>query len=271
MINALILAGTSPQKQGKPKKWKQKTKPGEVDLEKYAQVSNKALIPILEKPMLWFTLEALEGIKPPIREVKLLGEPETLKKVLSHSRWEGLEVIAEKGSLLDNLEEGLQHVNPEEPCLIATSDIPLITSEAVQDFVFRCEPFEKDLYYPIITEVDCTSRFPQTERTYLAIKEGRFTGGNLAMVKPSSILARIDQLHLIFSQRKQPWKYARMLSPRLILKLLFKQVTVEELEFYISRILDWEVSAVRTPYVEIGTDVDKPTDLEMARQEIKEN
>jgi len=253
LINVLVMAGTS--------------KKGE--LEEYAQVSNKALIPINGKPMLWFVLEALEGV-PSLNKIKLLSSPQELEPVLSDSRWAGVEIIPEKGSLLDNLEEGLKYMEKETPCLVATSDIPLVTASIVQDFVNRCDPFDKDFYYPIIAEKDYIKEFPNAKRTYLKLKEGKFTGGNLALVKPSSILERISRLHMIFAHRKKPWKYARMLSPFMVFKFLFKQLTVPELEDYISHLMSWRVQAVSTPYVEIGADVDKPRDLDLIKEIIKQ-
>jgi len=248
MINIVVLAGSS----------------SEGELEKYAEASNKAAIPIKGIPMLVYVLKALHGISR-VKEIKILGSAHQLQPALS-GKWSRLEIVPEKKSLVENLEAGLQSVEQETPCLIVTSDIPLITSEAVEDFISRCYPFNKEFYYPVIEETECKRKFPQVERTCVSIKEGRFTGGNLALVNPASILSQIDRLHTIFSYRKKPWKYARMLSPLLVFKLMFKIVSISELENHISRIMSLEVSAVRTPYVEIGTDVDKPADLELVRK-----
>ncbi len=248
MINVVVLAGSS--------------SPGK--LEKYAEEDNKALIVIKGKPMLIHVLEALGGVSR-VGEIKLVGSPPQLIPVLQEYQQPSWECISQGNTLLENLEAGLRAVPLEYPCLIVTSDIPLIGSEAVEDFLARCGTMQKDFYYPIIEEQECRRKFPETERTYVKLREGRFTGGNMTLLQPSSILEKINDLYAVFSYRKQPWKYIRMLSVPLAVKFLLKRATIPELEFQLSRYFSLEIEAVRTPYPEIGTDVDKPEDLNMIR------
>ncbi len=251
MINALVLAGSSNRE----------------ELEQQENVDNKALLEINGAPMIVHVLSVLEET-PSISEIALITSSSQVRNIEAGGKKldEKYRIIEEQGSLLENLEAGLRQMPQEEPCLVVTSDIPLMHTGAVEDFIRRCDTLEKDFYYPIIFKEDCEKAYPGVKRTYLKIKDGSFTGGNLTLVKPSGILKNIDRLHLVFSYRKKPWKYARLLSPLLILKFLFKKVSIKELEEYIEHLLSLQARAVPTPYAEIGTDVDKPDDLEMVRK-----
>ncbi len=250
MINALILAGSSRRE----------------ELEQQENVDNKAQVTIKGLPMMLHVLSALNQVSD-LEKISIVTSGYLWREVRLDQEeiTEAYEIIEEQGGLLENLEAGLKAMPPERSCLVITSDIPLIQPEAVEDFISRCLPLDRDFYYPIIQRKNCEAVYPQAKRTYLKIKDGVYTGGNMALVKPSSLLNNINRLQLFFSYRKKPWKYAKLLSPVLVFKFITRQVTIKELENHISRALFINARAVETPFIEVGTDVDKPSDLEMVR------
>ena len=252
MFGAVILAGAS--------------KTGV--LENQEGVRNKAFILIEGRPMIAYVFQALQKSSR-VDRIVIVGPFEELQNLKKEADFTDIDIVSERGSMLENVEAGLQRVPPGQLCFIVTSDIPLLSGEAIQDFIFRSAPLNKDFYYPILDRRDCEKRFPEMQRTYVRLKEGSFTGGNLVLVNPSWFLRRLEDLAMFIAFRKKPWKLVRILSPILIWKYFTRSLTAYDLELYFRRRLGGQARAIRTPFVEIGTDVDKLSDLELVRQLLK--
>ena len=70
----------------------------------------------------------------------------------------------------------------------------------------------------------------------------------------------------VFLMRKKPWQLARMFGFVFVVKFFLRQLSLGELEKRASKILGFTSTAIISPYPEIGTDVDKPSDLELAER-----
>ena len=96
-------------------------------------------------------------------------------------------IIPPGRSLLESLNNGLRAIDIEEPLLVLTSDIPLISKDALEDFLFRCKQKEADVYYSFVPKEINESKYPGVQRTYVKLYEGTFTGGNLVLLSPEVI------------------------------------------------------------------------------------
>lgn len=226
-------------------------------------VSNKAFISLNGRPLFSYVLQALAEA-PSIDRIIVVGPAKELESLRSQGY--NFEVAAEKAGMLDNIATGLQSADRERLCLIVTGDIPLLTVEMVENFVQLCAPYDHDLYYPILESQIFELHYSGTERTYVRLKEGQITGGNLGMVNPAWFFDNFDRLELFISYRKKPLKLLRILPPILIIKYLFKSLSVKDLEHSISRLLNFKARAVNCEHAEIGIDVDKISDLELVRK-----
>ena len=63
--------------------------------------------------------------------------------------------------------------------------------------------------------------------------------------------------------------FVRMLGFVFILKFLAKQLSMGELEKRASSILGYKGVFIISPYPELGTDVDKPSDLQLVRKALE--
>lgn len=248
MFNVVILAGSS--------------KKGE--LEEQEKVNNKSFIMINGRPMLGIILHTLQKVDA-IKKIVIVGAVSELE-AMRESGGYVYDIVPQKETFLDNIAAGMQQLDAKTPCIVLSADAPLITKEAVEDFIARCSPYDSDFYYPIIHRDNCEEKFPRVERTYMRTKDGTFTGGNMMMVKPEWIINKIDDINIYLSYRKRPWKLVQTLPLFLIFKYLIRQITLKEVEDYLSRLFDIKASTVITPYAEIGVDVDKPSDLELVKE-----
>lgn len=247
MFDAIVLAGTG------------KAEP----LTEQEKVTNKAFITIHEKPLIAYILEAL-GEASSIGKIAVVGPVEGLEKIHLSGGY-NFELVPEQGTMLENVAAGFKVVDNNRLCLVVTGDIPLITPTVIDRFIEQCQPYDYDLYYPVLKSETCLKRFPDTERTYVRLKEGLVTGGNIALLNPEWFLANRSRLEMFISYRKKPLKLLRIFPPLFILKYLFKTLSVTDLELFLSGLLNFKARAVFSQSVEIGIDVDKLSDLELVR------
>lgn len=226
-------------------------------------VANKAFIDLCGRPMLAHILDALAGAAS-IERVAVVGPEKELSGLLEKGA--RFVPVAEEGGMLENVAAGLREVEQQRSALVLTADIPLISAATIEGFLKLCAPFDGDLYYPILSRESCRERFPQMERTYVRLREGSYTGGNMALLRPDWFARSRHRLDLFVAFRKKPLKLFRILPAGFIFKFLFNRLTVGDLESYLSEMLQAKARAVPNDFVEIGTDVDKISDLEVVRQ-----
>ncbi|ARU60978.1 hypothetical protein CBW65_07680 [Tumebacillus avium] len=166
-------------------------------------------------------------------------------------------------NLLDAVER-LQRDGSSEYLLIASCDIPFLTAEAVTDFLAACPP-GFDFYYPVVRKEICEQKFPGVKRTCVKLKDGTFTGGNLFLVRAAVLPPLRERLSRIFQHRKRPLLLAREFGLGVALSFLCSALlgtlTIGRLEREAERISGIKAKAVISEHAEIGTDIDKLSDL----------
>ena len=202
MFNSLVLAGAK----------------GKGPLEIDSNVENKALIMINERPIIEYVIDSLNNSKN-IDKVLVVGPRDELYPFIGKK----VEEILESGSsILENMEIGLNYFNSESNLLLLTSDIPLITSQAIDEFIKKCIEREAYIGYPIITKENIMKKYPETIRTYIKMKEGIFCGGNIVFFKPKIFFQKKVLIKELFDNRKAPWKYVKILGFKFILNFCLK-------------------------------------------------
>lgn len=247
-IRAVVLAGN--------------TKEGEVI--KGEKVKNKAFYPINQKPMLHYVLDVLKRIQN-IKEIVVVGPYAELQEVIGSY---GVEIIAHQAGIIDNVVASKKGWEGGR-LLIVTSDIPMITVEAIEDFINQTNSLNQQLYYPIVERNKNEEIFPGVKRTYVTLKDGIFTGGNICMVDSNCIDRAAEQGRKLVNLRKSPFRLATFLGWFFLLRLLTRRLTIVDLEERVSRLLNLKVKAIISQYPQIGTDVDKDSDIDIAENYLK--
>lgn len=220
----------------------------------------EAEIEIAGKPMVAYVLDALNQM-PEVERVAVVGyATDTMIPLITGKVCR----VDPGGSLIDSLIKGLEILQPENPVLAVTSDIPLITPEAIRDFLSRCQANPGDVCYSFVSKDHNEARYPGVQRTYVKLREGIFTGGNIALLSPEIVRERIDILKQAASLRKKPLQLCSLLGWKYLLKLIFGLLTIKEVEERVSHAFGIRAVGVVSPYPEVGIDVDKPSDLELA-------
>ncbi|MEW5920914.1 MAG: NTP transferase domain-containing protein [Bacillota bacterium] len=234
---------------------------GKGDLAEQEGVACKALIRINDREMVRYVLTALCAL-PQIGRIIVVGPREELLFLQEHFP---VEIVAEQGSILQNLVAANRCLNSGRHILISSADIPLLSLEALEHLLSKCRPFTYDFYYPISSKERSESSFPGAKRTYVTMQEGTFTGGNVFLVNSAVIEDSAPLLERFLENRKSPLKMVSLLGAGFVLNYLRKNLTIAGLEERISSLLNLKARAVIIDYPEIGFDVDKPSDLDLVR------
>jgi len=252
-FDVLVLAGASPKG------------PGQMAVDEGVQ--RKVEIDVEGRPMLWWTLRALRASDRVGHLVLLGGEQEDTAGIAGP-----IECLPVQGELMDKVLAGLQRaasINPQAKLvLVASGDLPLLTTEAIDWFIDACLSAEADVYYPVVKQVVMEERFPLSNRTYAPLREGRLCGGDLVLVRVDVALAQQEMVRSLMERRKSPLQQARLVGLWPLIKLVLRRLSLEDAERIAGRVLGIRGKAIVSPYAELAMDVDKPHHLELVRQEL---
>lgn len=156
--------------------------------------------------------------------------------------------------------------------LFLCDDIPLLTGEALKDFLDRCEAQpDAQAYYPIISRAHCLKAYPKAKRTYGRVAEGSFTGGNLFLTTAGAIRKGQRAAQQVFALRKSPFRLGCWLGWTFILRLLLGILSLEQAQKRASELFGFSCRAIITPYAAIGMDMDKPEDWLLMEEHLSTN
>ena len=253
-IDAVILAGGAPE-----------TTDSKADpLLEYAQVQKKPLIKIAGKEMVRYVTEAIAGSSR-IGRIFVVGlSPEDGVEFAAP-----VEYVEATGSMMDNVVAGIERVMEVDPAMervvIASADIPLLTTEMVDHFIDTCLETDHDVYYTVVEKSTMEARFPGSRRGFVSLRGGSFAGGDINMTKVSAIQANLPLARQAMKSRKNIWQQIRLLGCKTLIKFAFRRLTIADVERVAGRALGCRGRAIITPYPEMGMDVDKPHQLDIVR------
>lgn len=224
-----------------------------------AMPSSRAMVPVAGKTMLQWELDALRNCGL-VSSIYVVGD----------IRAEGVHKVVEPtGDFLGNILAGVAAASADgaESVMIATSDIPLVTPDGIDDFIRRALYSGAEFCYPIVSKDDCLAMCPEMRRTYLRLREGTFSGGNMVLASVDFVLRNREVIGEAYAARKKKFKLAGMIGWGVLTRAMVAQfvypgaINLHSLESVVSKLLNGHVRAIISEYAEIGEDVDKPDDL----------
>jgi GTP:adenosylcobinamide-phosphate guanylyltransferase len=252
-MDAIVIAGGVP-------------KPDDP-LYEFTQGKPKALLDIAGKPMVQWVLDALEGAETVDQLVLIsLSEEDGLKfsKPITY--------VADRGDLLQNVRAGIEKVvelNPQaRHVLTVSSDIPAIRPGMIDWMVNKNMETDLDIYYTVLERQVMEARFPSSNRSYTRLKDAEVCGGDMNMIRASTVNANEELWDRIIAARKNVFKQAALLGYGNLLLLVSRQLTIQGAVKRVAKRMDITGQAVFSPYAELGMDVDKPHQLEILRADL---
>lgn len=234
-------------------------------LRECSEEAYEAMVKIGQRPMISYVVEALQKSSM-INRIVIAGPFHEMTTLFKNK---DRVMFAPGGKTpVETLLQALEVLGPAGKVLVATSDIPLLSTDSVADFIKQCSKHEADFYYPIVSKEINEARFPGVKRTYVKLKEGTFTGGNLFLIDAQIAKPCAAKAEEIVRMRKSPFDLARLVGWRFLFKFLLKILTLKEAEVTVSRMLEIKGRVIISEFPEVGIDVDKPSDLMVVREKI---
>lgn len=174
--------------------------------------------------------------------------------------------VVGEGDLPANIATGLEECEQAEYALLVTADIPFLTPEAIDNYVRQSLAAEADLCYAAIPKEACERRFPGMRRTYLQTPGVTLTGGNVVLQRIGAFDRQAEVVRQAYESRKNPLFLARLIGPGNVVKFLMRKLTPADIEKAASRMFGTRCRLMITGHAELGSDVDKPDDLVLARK-----
>jgi GTP:adenosylcobinamide-phosphate guanylyltransferase len=230
----------------------------------------KAMVDIAGKPMVQWVLDALCESQN-VDNIIIVGLTE--KSGLQCSK--KVFYVSNQGKMVENLQAGarkVREINPDaEYVLIVSSDIPGITGEMVDWVINTDMQWKMDVYYHLVERSVMEKRYPGCKRTWTKLKGLEICGGDMNVGRISLLLDDdTDMWTRITDSRKSPLKQAALIGFGTALRLLFGQLSLEMTETRVMNRLNITGKALVCPYAEVGMDVDKLFQLEIMREDLKQ-
>lgn len=232
------------------------------ELSQIKGVDNKSLIKIGGREIVTRVVEAFDQAED-ISRIALVGPVDQFSSVKKDFP---VQMVPESDSILENIVAANRVLQSSGLVLISSADIPLITADAIKDFLTKCQPFDADFYYPIVRKEAIDAFSGEANKTFVSLKEGVFTGGNIFLVNSAKVESSVPVVEQFLQHRKNPLKMVSLLGAAFITRFLSKQLAVKHLEERFSQLLNLEARAVVSSYAELSFDVDKLDDLKLAEK-----
>ena len=223
-------------------------------------VERKAIIPINDKPMIDYVLDALSAakLKGPFY---VSGFDAEYDKRLTQSP----SAPGPAGSAYAALTDGISF-----PCLVTTCDHPLLTRDILDIFVGKAEASGADFCVGFAEKSIIQPAYPDVKRTYWNFSDRPVSGCNLFYIANEKGLAVIEFWKQAQHLRKQPIKLARTVAWGLLIKYLLGRLSLSDAFAYVSKRLNIKATPILIPIAEAAIDVDKLSDKELVERILSE-
>jgi molybdopterin-guanine dinucleotide biosynthesis protein A len=230
----------------------------------------KALIPLGGRTVLERTLATLRATGC-VERIVVIG-PEEIAK---HPSAGAADVVLPEGgnSGPANILRGLEWLHEAnggrhaERVLVITTDLPMLTPQAITGFLDACPP-ELDICLPLIRREEFEARFPGLRMPYVHLRDGHLIIGCAFLVNPLAVARNRATIERVFAARKNPIAMASILGLSFIVRFLIGRLTVSQIEQRCLEILGCTGKGIYKCSPELALDIDRPVDYRYAVRSI---
>ncbi len=228
----------------------------------------KAMLEIAGKPMIRWVLEAVSA-STHVERIVVVGLPPA-SDVGSCSKLVAL--VEDQGDMVANVMAAgaeVLHLAPDaQHALLLSSDIPALSTEAVDWLVQQILGNEGEVFYTMVERSVMERRFPNSRRTYAHLKGLEVCGGDVFGIHLDLVRTPKPIWQRLVETRKSPLRQAALFGFDTMFLLMLRQLSLEEAEKMVAQRLGVSGRALLTPYAEMAMDVDKPHQLEILRNDL---
>jgi molybdopterin-guanine dinucleotide biosynthesis protein A len=240
----------------------------------------KALIPYEDKPSIEYVLDALCAL-PQIGRIVIQGPKALLEKALPERVTENRFTFLEGGAtFLESLIVGLTHFRAVPSVLFVTADIPLLTPDAVKEFLRGCKPRtptrEQTVHVAAVPRKFFTGAYRRFTKPFNRFRDIHICHGNLFLADTSlldnhdlrdKVTRMYDGRKSILSRLAFGWQIA---LTYLIGVDLLHVLTLRYMAKVASHYLGVQILPVLISDPAVAMDVDEADDYRFVRDRIRE-
>lgn len=168
--------------------------------------------------------------------------------------------------ITESLRNGLAGFAGDHNVLIVASDLPVLTAQAIDEFVSGVNALRADLVYGCVEKKVHLQRFSDVPHTWARMRDGTFCGGGIVAMKPRA-LPRLERfIERLGAARKHPFKLASLFGWDMLVRFALGRLTIAQAERRAAKILGAPVRALVSPFPETAVNVDRPSDVALARR-----
>jgi len=172
--------------------------------------------------------------------------------------------------ITESLQNGLAGFRPDSEVLIVASDLPVLTRLAVDDFIARVGALQADVIYGCVEKRVHLQRFPEVPHTWARMRDGTYCGGGIVAMKPRALPMLERFIERLGAARKHPFKLASLFGWDMLARFAVGRLSIVQAEARAAKILGAPVRALISPYPETAVNVDRPSDVALARRLVAE-
>jgi GTP:adenosylcobinamide-phosphate guanylyltransferase len=166
----------------------------------------------------------------------------------------------------ESLRNGIADFPAADPLLIVASDMPVLTPAIAGDFVARVEATDADVIYGCVEKGAHLARFPTVPHTWARMRDGTYCGGGMFALKPRA-MPRLERfIEELGAARKSPLRLASLFGWDMLARFALGRLSVAQAQARATKILGAPVSALISPYPETAVNVDRVSDVALARE-----
>ena len=232
---------------------------------------SKGLIEILGKPSIEYVVDALRNV-PLVDRIAIVG-PDLYREQPVAARVD--HVIAEGEHITESLTRAIEALGAGKELLMLTADTPLVTPEALNDFLARC-PVEAEACYPVTRRRPTVQLFPNRLFVYLPLHEGWITHTCLLLFKPQLLLDNRAFIERFVARRRSLWSAASTVGIGFLLRFLLSwpiplfRYSIADISRRMGRITGARnLVGMIIQYPEIALDIDRASDVPFIEEYIQ--
>jgi len=238
----------------------------------------KALLPLGDRPAIDYTLEALRAV-PAVRRIAVAGPVDDLRPTLAKLERGKLEIIAGGDTIMGSIFNGLKHFAASPMVMIVTSDLPLLTSAAIVDFLAGCAAVElsytENMFFAVVPRRYFNGVYSGAPKAFNQFKDVSICHGNLFLVDPRLLrnTHATRRMNALYNARKNPISSALAVGLRVGLSYvlgvhMWHLLTLEHMAQIASRRFEMGLIPVILRHPEVTMDVDEQADYQFIYEQL---
>jgi len=167
-------------------------------------------------------------------------------------------------TMTESLRSGLAGFAPDELVLIAASDLPILSAQAIDEFLAIAWERDADIGYACLEKRTHVAAYPAVPHTWARLRDGTYCGGGLVAMRPRALPAIVVFLGRLGAARKAPLRLAAIFGFPTLVRYALGRLSLVDAERRGSTLVASSVAAVVSTHAEIAVNVDRASDVVLA-------